>query len=105
MVALQFDVFANPEPESAPLHPYVVVVQHGALGALSTRLVAPLISPTVSPSLGRLMPEVSIRGSRYLIDVTSIGVVPERMLQERVANLEDRRYDIVQAIDLVFTGV
>jgi hypothetical protein len=27
------------------------------------------------------------------------------MLEERVANLEDRRYDIVRAIDLVFNGV
>ena len=105
MVAVQFDVFANPHPESARLHPYVVVLQHGALSAFNTRLVAPLISPTATPSFGRLMPEVSVEGSRYVVDVTNIGVMPAHLLQERVANLEDRRYDIVEAIDLVFNGV
>jgi hypothetical protein len=37
--------------------------------------------------------------------VTNIGVIPVPMLEDRVANLEDRRYDIVRAIDLVFNGV
>ena len=105
MAALQFDVFANPDPESAALCPFVVILQHGAVSAFNTRLVAPLILSTGSPTLGRLMPEVSIRGSRYVVDVTNIGVIPLPMLEERVANLEDRRYDIVRAIDLVFNGI
>ena len=105
MAVLQFDVFANPDSETAALCPYVVILQHGAMNAFNTRLVAPLISSSRSPTLGRLMPEVSIRGSRYVVDVTNIGVIPVPMLEERVANLEDRRYDIVRAIDLVFNGV
>jgi hypothetical protein len=51
------------------------------------------------------MPEVTVKGSRYVVDMTNIGVIPVGALQERVANLEDRRYDIVRAIDLVFAGV
>jgi len=105
MAAVQFDVFANPDPESARLHPYVLVLQHSALSAFTTRLVAPLISATATPSFGRLMPEVSVEGSRYIVDVTNIGVMPAHVLQERVANLEGQRYDIVQAIDFVFNGV
>jgi hypothetical protein len=37
--------------------------------------------------------------------MTGIGVMPARVLQERVANLENRRYDIIRAIQLVFSGI
>ena len=105
MPADQFDVFANPDPESATARPYFVVLQHSVLGAFTTRIVAPLIPATAGTAFGQLMPDVIVRGTRYVVDVTNIGVIPVGVLQERVANLEDRRYDIVRAIDLVFAGV
>ena len=105
MGANQFDVFVNPDPEFAESHPYFVVLQHDALRRLSTRVVAPLIAPKAIPLFERVMPEVSVKGSRYVIDMTNIGVIPATALQERVANLEDWRYDIVRAIDLVSTGI
>ena len=105
MTAKQFDVFVNPDPEFSETHPYFIVLQHDLLGHLNTRVVAPLVAPKAIQFFERLMPDVSVEGSRYVVDVTNIGVIPARMLQERVANLEDRRYDIVRAIDLVFTGV
>jgi toxin CcdB len=105
MAADQFDVFANPNPESAAALPYFVVLQHGALSGFSTRIVAPLIAANASSSFEQLMPEVSVKGSRYVVDMTGIGVMPARVLQERVANLENRRYDIIRAIQLVFSGI
>jgi len=105
MAANQFDVFVNPDPEFAEFHPYFVVLQHDVLGRLNTRIVAPLSAPKTIPFLERLMPEVTVNGSRYVVDMTNIGVIPVGALQDRVANLEDRRYDIVRAIDLVFTGI
>jgi toxin CcdB len=105
MAAKQLDVFVNPDPEFSDTHPYFVVLQHDALGHLNTRVVAPLVAPKAIPFFDRLMPEVSIGGARYVVDMTNIGVIPVRLLQERVANLEERRYDVVRAIDLIFTGV
>jgi toxin CcdB len=105
MVANQFDVFVNSDPEFSESHPYFIVLQHGVLDRLNTRIVAPLISPKTIPFFEKLMPEVSVKGSRYVIDMTNIGVLQARLLQEPVANLESRRYDIVRAIDLVFSGI
>ena len=105
MAAKQLDVFANPDPEFSETHPYFIVLQHDALAHLTTRVVAPLITPKAIPFFERVMPEVNVGGARYVVDVTNIGVIPARLLQDRVANLEGRRYDIVRAIDLVFTGV
>jgi toxin CcdB len=105
MAANQYDVFVNPDPEFAESHPYFVVLQHDGLRHLNTRIVAPLIAPKTVPFFERLMPEVTVKSSQYVVDITNIGVIPAGALQERVANLEDRRYDIVRAIDLVFTGI
>jgi toxin CcdB len=105
MAADQFDVFVNPNAESAGSLPYFVVLQHGALSGFSTRIVAPLIPANSSSSFEHLMPEVSVKGARYVVDMTGIGVMPARVLQERVANLENRRYDIIRAIQLVFSGI
>ena|SRR5262245_12616051 len=105
MAADQFDIFVNPSPESAPALPYFIILQHGALNGFNTRVVAPLIPANTSSAFEQLMPEVSIKGSRYLVDMTSITVVPAKVLQERVANLANRRYDIMRAIQLVFSGI
>ena len=105
MSAVQFDVFPNPDPEFADTHPYLIVLQANALTHLNTRLVAPLIAAKHFPLFARLMPEVTIRASRYVIDVTNIGAVPTSLLRKLVANLEDRRYQIIGALDLVFTGI
>jgi toxin CcdB len=102
----QFDVLANPDPETADSHPYFVVLQHGLLSRLNTRIVAPLIVSKSIPLLEKLMPEVTVRGSRYVIDVTNIGVMPTReLVGPAVENLEAKRYEIVSALDLVFTGI
>lgn len=101
----QFDVFKNPDPTSAPSHPYLVVLQSNGLADLNTRIVAPLITPKKLPLFERLMPEVTVAKSRYVIDMTNIGVVPTHELSKFVANLESERYRIVAAIDLVFTGI
>lgn len=105
MAADQFDVFANPDRESAAPLPYFVVLQHDALSGFNTRIVAPLIPANAASPFEPLMPEVRIKGSRYIVDMTSIGVMPVRALEERVANLKDRRYDILRAIQLVFSGI
>jgi toxin CcdB len=103
--ARQFDVFANSDPESADSHPYFIVLQHNALSHLNTRLVAPLVAPRRLPLFEKLMPEATVEGARYVIDVTNIAAIPTRFLEKAVANLEPEHYHIVRAIDLVFTGI
>jgi toxin CcdB len=101
----QFDVYSNPNPQTSDSHPYFVILQSDAIGSLNTRIVAPLIAPKQLPFFERLMPEVMVRGSRYVVDTTNLGPIPTRLLHERITNLEAERYNLVRAIDLVFTGI
>ena len=101
----QFDVFENPDPESAQAHPYFVVLQADRLKGLNTRIVAPLIAPRTLPGFERLMPVVSVKNRNYVVDITNVGVFPLKLIPKSIANLESERYRIVGAIDLVFTGI
>jgi toxin CcdB len=101
----QFDVFENPDPESAEAHPYFVVLQADRLKELNTRIVAPLIVPRTVPGFERLMPLVSVKNKNFVVDITNVGVFPLKLIPKPVANLEPERYRIVGAIDLIFTGI
>jgi toxin CcdB len=101
----QFDVYANPNPLTVDSHPYLIVLQSDVLADFNTRIVAPLIAPKQLRFFEKLMPEVVVRGSRYVVDMTNLGPIPVRLLHDRITNLEERRYDLIGAIDLVFTGI
>jgi hypothetical protein len=104
-VVIQFDVFENPDPESVAVHPYFVILQSNRLKELNTRIVAPLVAPKAIPGFERLMPIVSVRNKKLVVDVTNIGVFPAKLIPKAIANLETERYRIVAAIDLIFTGI
>jgi toxin CcdB len=104
-VVSQFDVFENPDPETAEAHPYFVVLQADRLTELNTRIVAPLIALKTVPGFERLMPLVSVKNKNLVIDVTNVGVFPVKLIPKPIANLEAERYRIVGALDLIFTGI
>jgi toxin CcdB len=104
-VPSQLDVFRNPDPASATTHPYLIVLQSDVLSDLNTRIVAPLVSPRKIPLFEKLMPLVQVERRQYVIDVMNLGVIPVRELAAYVTNLASEYERMVQAVDLLFTGV
>lgn len=104
-MVIQFDVFENPDPESAEAHPYFLILQADRLKELNTRIVAPLVAPKSLPGFERLMPVVSVKSKKLVVDVTNVGVFPLKLIPKPIANLEAERYRIVGALDLIFTGI
>jgi toxin CcdB len=102
---LQFDVFVNPSTRGTEGRPYVVVVQANILKASSQRLVVPLVVEHEIKPMGRLNPGFEIEGRRVYLQPLEMAAFPARSLQRHVANLEEFRYQIIGAIDLVLTGV
>ena len=101
----QFDVCPNPDPETRDAHPYFVVLQSDALKYIETSVVAPLVGPKKIQFLERLLPEVTVKGSRYVIAIPDLAAIPTAQLISPVANLGEYRYQIIGALDLVFTGI
>jgi toxin CcdB len=102
----QFDVHRNPAEPGRESIPYVVDIQSDLLSDLPTRLVAPLIlARGFGPPVGRLHPRFVVEDSPVIMLTTEIGVLSPRALGDAVASLEDRRHEIVGAIEMLITGV
>jgi toxin CcdB len=101
----QFDVYPNPSRRGREGRPYVVVVQSDLLGEVATRIVAPLVVSTNIDELPRLTPAVVVEGQRLYFFPIEIFPMPLRLLRVAVANLEEERYRLISALDLVLTGV
>jgi hypothetical protein len=101
----QFDVVENLNPAVRGRFPFVVVLQHDRIYGLSTVIVAPLTLASPVVPLDRLRPEVRVNGQRYRVLVEQLAAVHQRILGRTVGSLEEDRYSIIRAIDLVFTGI
>ena len=80
----------------------VLDVQTELLESLQSRVVIPLrpVSHLPSGQLPRLRPSLRILGDTYLLGTPEIVT----QLGERVANLEDQREVVVDAIDFLLQG-
>jgi toxin CcdB len=83
----------------------VVVVQANILRGSNQRLVIPLVVEREIKPLDRLNPAFEIEGQRVYLQPLEIAALPASALQKHVANLEEFRYQIISAIDIVFTGI
>jgi len=84
----------------------VVDCQSGLLDHIATRFVIPLIPIAEAPSpTGHLNPTVAHDGQSYMLLTQTAASVDKRDLGPPLGSLEDRRLDIVRAIDILITGV
>jgi toxin CcdB len=101
----QFDIVENTNPETRNEIPLLLVLQSDLFGALGTRVVAPLLpSSRRADVLDRLNPEFEINGITYILSTTELAGVPTRALGRTVATVQERRPDILAALDFLITG-
>ena len=101
----RFDVFRN--PSGSKDSPFVLLVQHELLDALSTRVVAPLVRRSVvGPSLiSRLNPCWTIEKTEVVMLTQQLGAVRVGSLSARVCSLAAKSTEIIGALDVLFSGV
>jgi toxin CcdB len=101
----QFDVHTNPSRMGHEDRPFLLVVQTRFLDHLRTRVCAPLLTERALQREPRLNPLLAVNGRAYYLSPTELVALPLRLLGKPVANLEDQRYEIIAALDLVFLGI
>lgn len=101
----QFDVFPNPSPGWRKSRPYLIVLQSDQLDELGSTIVAPLADTSKLKAFERLTPEVSVLGKKLMIVTQELGAFPAQAVKQVVANLGNERYNIIGALDLLFTGI
>jgi toxin CcdB len=72
----------------------------------ASRFVVPLLPRASAPTpIGRLHPRLVVEGAEFVMATHLATAVPKRDLGRPIANLADRRLDIVGALDVLITGV
>ncbi len=103
----QFTLYLNKDKNSKKIYPYFVDVQNNLLSGLNSRLVIPLTaSKKVNEKIAsKLCPAISIDGEEYILVTNQMTTVPKSILKSEIDSLESYRYQIIDAIDMLITGI
>lgn len=85
---------------------FVLDCQADLLRGLNTRFVVPLLPEGEAPRpAARLNPSFSIDGERVVMVTQFAAAISVHELGERVASLDERSDEILNALDLLISGV
>ena len=102
----QFKVYRNTRSPRNTDIPYLLDVQSDRIGALHSRIVAPLmLASHFGPASRRLNPVFKIENVEVVMSTSELGAVSARRLRDEVADLAAQRFEISAAVDFLFTGV
>jgi toxin CcdB len=103
----QFSVKKNRDKRSRNVYPYFVDVQNSLLSDLNTRLVIPFAKPSSlnNTAVERLCPVIPINGSDYVLLSHQLTSVPISTLSKEEVSIESFRYGVLDAIDMLITGI
>ncbi len=84
----------------------VIDCQSDLLAHLNTRVVVPLIRLDQAPTPARrLNPVFSIDSVDHVMDTQFAGAVERRLLGAVVSSLADRSFEVIDAFDVLLSGV
>ena len=100
----QFSAYANPRA-SRLRAPYLLDMQSNLVD-LSTRVFAPLIKASYfGEPMPRLNPVFELDGEMLVLSPAEMTAILVRELGAPITQFDERRTDILAALDLLFTGV
>ena len=102
----QFDVYVNPNPKTRKTTPYLLDVQNNLLDMLSTRVVVPLkpVVKNVKPAR-HLNPCFVINNKTVYMSTAELVGVPKSAMGKQVLSLVHKRFEIINALDFLITGI
>ena len=96
----RYSVYRNPERDG-----YLLDLQADINSHFSTRVVAPLFLLDEIPVFAKgLNPVFEVEGRSVVMVPQGMAAIPVQMLKQPVMSLDDRRAEIVAALDLLFQG-
>ena len=103
----QFTLYKNENKNSNKAYPYFIDVQNDLLDDLNSRVVIPLSAQETLNNLNakKLCPTIKIDEGVFVLLTHQITSVPCSALKSEVASLDHYRYEILDAIDLLLTGI
>lgn len=102
----QFDVYLNTNPDTNKSIPYLLDIQTDLLDSIATRVVVPLMQKSsIDKPAKTLNPIFKIKGSEVVMSTPELAGVPLNILGNKVTSLQNKRNEIIAALDLLITGI
>lgn len=102
----QFDLHHNQNPGTRDRVPYLLDVQAGILSGLATRVVIPVVPVAdIGKPMKHLNPLIDVDGVTMMLMTSELAGVSVRNLGAKAASLDDRRDEIIAALDFLLTGI
>lgn len=97
----RFDLYARPEASG-----FLLDCQAELLCDLNTRLVVPLLPAAEAPRpASRLNPTFEVEGLAVVMVTQFAAAIPARELRTRMGSLANRQEEILNALDVLISGV
>ena len=103
----QFSLYKNQNKRTKSSYPYFVDVQNSLFSDLNSRLVIPFTGHQALNRTGveRLCPVIPIQGKNFVLLTHQMTSVPVAILTKEEMTLEEYRYEILDAINMLITGI
>jgi toxin CcdB len=98
----QFDVYKNVNESSKKSIPYLLDIQNDILKNLSSRVVVPLVLNSKGAKI--LNPVFEIENQKVIMSTAELASISSDKIGEKVCSLEERRDEVIGAIDFLITG-
>ncbi|MGR3219203.1 MAG: CcdB family protein [Candidatus Anammoxibacter sp.] len=103
----QFTLYKNEDKNSQKIYPYFVDVQSNLLDDLNSRLVIPLspYSAVNKTNAKKICPVIQLDEGKFVLLTHQMTTVPRATLKTVITSIENYRYEIIDAIDMLITGI
>jgi len=98
----QFDVYANQNPKTNEEIPFLLDIQNNLLKNLSTRVVVPLVLNMKPAKI--LNPQFEVNSLILTMSTAELAGISKDNLGSFICSVEDKRDEIIAAIDFMITG-
>ena len=100
----QFDIVENLS-SSRSGYPFLIVLQSDRVASFNSLITAPLVAASDAFARSRIHPAIEVAGTEYIILSERLAAVQTDKLGRVAGSGETCRYQIIAAIDMLFTGI
>jgi toxin CcdB len=102
----QFNVYRNRNAATQNTTPSLLDVQSNLLSDFTTRVVVPmrLTGGYAGKPMATLMPSFQAEGREVIAITQQIAAISAKEIGDHVADLSDRRFEIIAALDFLISG-
>jgi len=97
----QYDLYKNSR-ENNDIFPYLLDITHEINTISKLRVVVPLCND--NNDVTHLNPSFNIEGEKLYMSTMDMAGIPATMLDDKIDNFENRRTEIVDALDFLMNG-